>query len=56
MTPVIAELLLDEVRLNRQEIKELRKEIWSLKTRFAVIALAMGIAGGKAGQMVSMLL
>lgn len=43
----MTELLLEEVRLNRKEIQDLRKEIWTLKTRFAVIAMTMGLAGGK---------
>ena len=43
----MVELLVQEVRLNRQEIKELRKEIWTLKTRFALIAMTLGVAGGK---------
>lgn len=47
------DLILDEIRENRREIKELRKEVWTLKTKFAVIALTMGIAGGKAGHFLS---
>jgi len=46
----MVELLLEEVRLNRKEIKELRKELWTLKTRFAMIAVTMGVAGGKVSQ------
>lgn len=43
----MADLLIEEIRQNRKEIKELRKEVWSLKSRFAIIAITMGLAGGK---------
>ena len=43
----MAELLIEEVRLNRKEIAALRQEVWTLKTRFMLIAVTMGIAGGK---------
>jgi hypothetical protein len=51
----LVELLLDEVRLNRKEIKELRAEIWALKTRFALIAMTLGVAGGKVAQFIPFL-
>jgi len=41
------DVVLDEVRMNREEIKELRKEISTLRTRFAVVAVSLGLAGGK---------
>lgn len=52
------ELLLEELRLLRVEIKDLRsdlygeleksnKDISALKTRFMIVAISMGLAGGK---------
>lgn len=43
-------LLLEEIRQNRREIQELRKEVWALKARFMAISIAMGLAGGKIAQ------
>jgi len=48
-------LILTEIRQNRQEIQELRKEIWSLKARFMLIAMSFGLAGGKISQVFSFL-
>lgn len=47
----MTDLLLEEIRQNRKEIQELRKEVWALKARFMLIAVTMGIAGGNIGQM-----
>jgi hypothetical protein len=49
-TDQMTSLLLEEIRQNRKEIQELRKEVWSLKARFVAIAVAMGLAGGKLSQ------
>lgn len=54
----LVEVLLDELRLLRQDIKEdrikiyediedLKKDIGTLKTRFMMVAITMGLAGGK---------
>jgi len=51
----LMDVLLEEVRLNRSEIKELRKDISVLKARFAIIAVLMGIAGGKASALLPFL-
>ena len=53
-----AELVLQELRLIREEFRELRKEhgeemssvkkdVNSLKTKFMMVAITMGLAGGK---------
>lgn len=52
------ELLLEELRLLRTELKDMRqefhgeldaakKDINALKTRFMLVAISMGLAGGK---------
>lgn len=51
----MTDLLLEEIRQNRKEIQELRKEVWALKSRFMAIAIAMGLAGGKLSQFVPFL-
>lgn len=51
----MTDLLLQEIRQNRKEIQELRKEVWALKSRFMAIAIAMGVAGGKISQLVPFL-
>ena len=43
----MAEILLEEIRQNRKEIQSLKKDIWILKSRFMMIAVTMGLAGGK---------
>jgi len=43
----VIDIILAEVRLNRKEIKELRRDISVLRARFAIIAVLMGLAGGK---------
>lgn len=55
---VVSELLLQELRMLRTDINEMRKELYgeidsvkkdvnTLKTRFMIIAVTMGLAGGK---------
>jgi len=51
---ITTELLLEELRDLKQDIRELRaeikdqrKDIWTLKSRFMIIAISMGLAGGK---------
>lgn len=51
----MTDLLLEEIRQNRKEIQELRKEVWALKSRFVAIAVAMGLAGGKLSQILPFL-
>ena len=54
----VTEILLEEFRLLRQDIKEdglrrdeaealLRKDVSTLKNRFMLVAVTMGLAGGK---------
>jgi hypothetical protein len=54
----LVEVLLEELRLLRRDIKEdrikiyrdmeeLKKDIGTLKTRFMMVAITMGLAGGK---------
>lgn len=62
----INQLLIQELRLLRQDIKELRKDLYTeiestkkdvnaLKTRFMIVAITMGIAGGKASAVIPFL-
>jgi len=57
-----AQLLIEELRLVRQDIRELRsevnedlkevkKDVTSLKTKFMLVAVTMGLAGGKFGSL-----
>jgi len=59
MDEKLFEVLMEELRLLRSDVKELRgdlygeikdtkKDIGSLKTRFMLVAITMGLAGGKA--------
>ena len=54
----LVEVLLEEFRLLRQEIKEdglrrdknmddIKKDVNALKTKFMLVAISMGLAGGK---------
>ena len=43
----LLEVILEELREVRTDIKELRKEQSTLKTRFMMVAITMGVAGGK---------
>ena len=54
----VAEILIEEFRLLRQEMREMRndfhtelkavnKDVNTLKTRFMLVAITMGVAGGK---------
>ena len=58
MDEKLFEVLMEELRLLRSDVKELRgdlygelkdtkKDISSLKTRFMLVAVTMGLAGGK---------
>ena len=66
MDDKMAELLIEEIRLLRQEIKEMRqefykelggakKDITTLKTRFMIVAVTMGLAGGKISSVIPFL-
>ena len=54
----VAEILIEEFRLLRQEMREMRndfhielravnRDVNTLKTRFMLVAITMGVAGGK---------
>lgn len=43
----LLEVLIDEIRELRKEVGVIHKGLFTLKTRFMMVAVTMGLAGGK---------
>lgn len=49
----LVDLLIEEIRSLKTEVKEVREAIHAVKLKFAVLAALFGVLGGKAGTLVA---
>jgi hypothetical protein len=46
MDDKLTQLILDEIKENRREVRRLREDVTSLKVKFGMIAVGFGFIGG----------
>ena len=55
MDDKVFKLLVDEIRENRKELKDLRETVTGLKIKFGIIAGIFGLIGGKLSSLLGFL-